>query len=446
MHRKTTVIVLLSIMLSVAAQAQQRLNTQTVDEQTYQLWLKQDWHGLLAVGNDALAVSIDFYYLRYRMGIAWYEKGNYQRAIPHLHKAYTSNPADPLLLEHLYYANLFINRKHEAKVIATKMTAGHRKQLGISDDLWLEQIDLVYSRNSGQVSEIIDSYTPVKDPGSTGSQFISKDHGYFSIHLLHPVNQGFSIYHGYSYLNKNQFFFSQADGSASSNTDAASDLHQYYISGIIRLARNVSMVAGWHYIHIGYPVEVSITRGQNTFIATEMVSMSDYVGCISLYKHLTNITLGGSIYYSGLNNARQIQGDILAAWYPLGNMNMYFVSVFSMQSENTASATNPKRSVFFQRVGGKVAKGAWLEAYASAGHMQNFLRYDGALVFNAMDAIKNQLGGKLTLMLSPHIGVNLNYGYSLHESTFNPEIPTNQPINRITYNSHTFTGGLTWTL
>ena len=68
--------------------AQQPLSLISVDAQTYSLWQKKDWNGLIAAGKKALKADIDFYYLRVRMGIAYYEKKNYHMALLHFEKAY----------------------------------------------------------------------------------------------------------------------------------------------------------------------------------------------------------------------------------------------------------------------------------------------------------------------------------------------------------------------
>lgn len=433
-------------LLSLASSAQPALNTRTVDEQTYAFYQEKDWDALIALGRNALSSGIDFYYLQYRMGIAWFEKGNYHQAIIHFYKAYETNTTDPLLQEYLYLANLYVNRKQEAKIIAGSMTASHRKRLGFTDDLWLETAEVYVSLDQTNSSDIIDSYQIDTNGLPDGKQYIPKDHRYVGINLYHPVSRGFSIYHGYSNLRKNHFIYTQSNNNPIVADDATSTLNQYYLSGIARVARNLTLITGFHYINIRYPVEATITRGMNSFVITEMESLNDFLGFASLYKHIGSMTLGGTVYYAGLNNARQIQTDAMFTWYPLGNLNLYTVSVFSMQSEkNDLSETNI-RNVLFQRIGGKISRSCWLEGSVSFGEIQNFLRYDGLVVFNAMDMIRQQIGGKLIMMLTPNLSANVHYIYSLRRSVFKADMISNQTTNQLEYTSHSFTGGLTWNL
>ena len=70
-----TVIVIFVCALILAGQhayGQTPMTTTAVDEATYRHWMNREWDDLINIGNEAIKSGIDFYYLRYRMGIAWY--------------------------------------------------------------------------------------------------------------------------------------------------------------------------------------------------------------------------------------------------------------------------------------------------------------------------------------------------------------------------------------
>jgi tetratricopeptide (TPR) repeat protein len=432
------------LLLTSKSFSQQPLNTQYVDQQTYTFLLEHKWDNLVILGKQALSQGIDFYYLRYRLGIAYFEKSNFHKALTHLYKAYDANPHDPTLKEYLYYANLIINRKQEARLIAETMTSSHRKNLGITSDLWIESIGIIYNRGEGDSSEHTNGTMFELDPALNGEQFISQNHSFIGVYLSHPVSSGFSVYHGYAHTRKEHYYYSQSDGFIYSDPSGTSNLHQYYISGIMRIARNLNLVAGTHYINIRYPIEVLVTRGANTFIGTETVSVNNYVGFASLYKHLPGFTLGGTVQYAGLNQGKQLQTDAKLAWYPTGNLNLYTVSTLSLQIERNHKIPQTHKMVFYQQVGGKITKNIWLELSGSIGDMKNFLRNDAVIVYNAMDMVKQQAGASLTLSLSKHVIANTRYTFSQNESVFNTSLPSGTALNKINYNSHSFTGGLAW--
>lgn len=444
MQRKTTIIICILLLMASKSFSQQSLNTHYVDQQTYALFLDHQWDDLIRLGKQSLSSGIDFYYLRYRMGIAYYNKSNFHQALPHLNKAYIENPNDPTLKEYIYFANLFINRRKEARLIAGSMGRKQRNRLSIDSDLWVESIEIHYNASEGDISESTDLGNFELDPAIDGNQFISKKHRFFGVFLSHPVNSRFSIYHGYSHTNKNHFVYNQLDGDINTEPSRTSRLNQYYISGIIRLARNLNLIAGAHFINIRYPFEVSISRGANTFTAIQTITSNNYVGFISMYKYLPLITIGGSVYYAGLNDEKQLQTDIMLSWYPLGNLNVYAVSTLSFQSEQNQLNAQTHRQVFFQQLGGKITNNLWLEVFGSTGDMKNFLRNDAVVVYNAMDMVRQQVGANVTFSLSKKLNTSLRYTFSQNRSVFNPSSPSGTALNTINYNSHSITGGLAW--
>ena len=445
MHRKKIIMIWLTLLIPVAACPQQPLNTKTVDEQTYALYLNQDWDGLIKLGHEALASGIDFYYLHFRMGIAWYAKNNHHKALGHFNKAYSTNQDDLYLLEYLYYTNLLLLRKQEARLVAKRMTPRQRRALAIADDTWMESVEVSFQSNQGYTEDATRFFENGNVNATDGSQFISAGHRSLGLYMLHPVGPKLSIYHGFAHMRKEHVVFSKANNQAFTNENAYSNLNQYYISGIMRMTRNLMLITSFHAINIRYPVETPVTWGVNTMVIRSMESMTDFVGCLSLYAHAGNLTLGGSIYAAGLNGNRQLQGDGIMAWYPLGNMNLYTVSVLSLQSELTRQDTRHIRQVVFQRIGLRIAEPLWVEGYASFGEMQNFLRSDALLVYNTMDMIKQQLGAKMTFQLTRHIHANISYTYTEHESLFTPDAPGEPPTSALQYNSHSLTGSLAWT-
>ncbi|MFN0203678.1 MAG: hypothetical protein ACKVTZ_19280 [Bacteroidia bacterium] len=69
---------------------------------TYNFWLSKSWESLITKGEEALKENVDFYELRYRLGIAYYEKKNYIAASRHFKKAYQEKP-DKYLEEYLFF-------------------------------------------------------------------------------------------------------------------------------------------------------------------------------------------------------------------------------------------------------------------------------------------------------------------------------------------------------
>jgi tetratricopeptide (TPR) repeat protein len=86
------------LFLNIFIYSQQPLNYPYIEKTTYKHYLNSDWESLIKLGNKSLDKGIDFYYLQIRMGVAYFAKNNYRKAIKHLQKAYKTNPKDDFLL------------------------------------------------------------------------------------------------------------------------------------------------------------------------------------------------------------------------------------------------------------------------------------------------------------------------------------------------------------
>jgi len=106
------------ILLNIPAFSQQSLSYAYVDSLTYSLYLSKEYKSLQKHGTKALKNNIDFYYLRMRLGISYYEQNNYERALKHFRAAREMNPADTIMREYLYFSLLYTLRKEEAKELA----------------------------------------------------------------------------------------------------------------------------------------------------------------------------------------------------------------------------------------------------------------------------------------------------------------------------------------
>ena len=109
--------------------AQEAPTFRSVDAKTYHYFLDQKWDSLVAVGKTALKSDIDYYYLRIRLGIAYFNKGKYAKAIQHLQKATKFNSGDSTALEYMYYAYRSYNRPLYQSHIAKQLKESARQRI-----------------------------------------------------------------------------------------------------------------------------------------------------------------------------------------------------------------------------------------------------------------------------------------------------------------------------
>ena len=442
MHR--ALIISLFILITFFSHAQQPLSLVSVDAQTYTLWQKKDWNGLIAMGKQALKADIDFYYLRVRLGIAYYEKKNYHMALHHFEKAYKMQSHESYLKEYLYYSYLFAGRETDARAFAETLPESMKEKVGLGKKKVVDGLDLFYSYVINPDQSISDNYTIDVDLLKDGSQFISKSLGVFNLGLMHEIKSNFSIYQAYSNIQKKSFMFLQEDGVATTEVDNSSSLNQYYFSGNLRVAKGLNMSVGFHYINLRYPVETTgFGQGQPQLVKSYIYE-HDLLGFVSAYKNFSYFTLGISVYYAALNGANQLQNDYQLSFYPLGNLNLYTISTVSLQREIFSQNAYDNRFAFHQLIGTKVLKSLWFEGFATYGDMHNFIRNNGSTVYNGTDVIKGIYGGRFIVFIKPQIKFSLTYNYQNLESYFNSGQDYRIGLNKIEYSNHSLTGGLTW--
>ena len=109
-------IIILSLILLFRAGNSQ--DFKSVDQGTYGLYMEQHWDELIRIWKEGLKQDIDYYYLRMRIGIAYYETKNYKASQAHFRKALEFNQGDPVASEYLYYAYLFAGQTEQASILA----------------------------------------------------------------------------------------------------------------------------------------------------------------------------------------------------------------------------------------------------------------------------------------------------------------------------------------
>ena len=146
--------------------------------------------------------------------------------------------------------------------------------------------------------------------------------------------------------------------------------------------------------------------------------------------------------WSNLNNAEQVQLGLKAAYYPLGNLNLYGISTLKGISTN-----DELWPVFGQVIGFKVSSFLWTEAFGVFGNMSGTNEADAFVVYNISDEINLKTGLNLNFVLSPSVQLTARYQY-LQKTGFRyvsgPQVRPGQEVQEFDYINHSLIGGLQW--
>ena len=114
------IVVFCLLFYSLTGFSQEKISYLKAESLTYQYFLSEKWDSLINTGTETLNADIDFFYLRIRLGKAYFEKNNFVKAALHFEKALVFNSSDSYSLSHLYYSYLNMGRSLDAYSLLKK--------------------------------------------------------------------------------------------------------------------------------------------------------------------------------------------------------------------------------------------------------------------------------------------------------------------------------------
>ena len=429
--RKLILLISAWFVLLIVVQGQEVMNFTSLDKQTYELYLDKNWKELVSLSKNGLDNGFDYFYLRMRIGIAYYELGNYHRAIPHFRKALVFNSKDIFANEYLYYAYLSSGRKADAVNLSEKFTEKLKKKLGIKEVTGLKSLSVfnTYSFNTNQ-EKLDDFNIPSEVTTTLGWQDIKLNYNLVQLNFNHVASSRLSVSHGYGYLTKQRYHLVQINGTSWVYPDETYKQIQAYISGDMLISSGLTAGLTFHYINL----------------RPQINSSHNFAGYFSLSKNLELFTFCLGLGVANLNDNIQFQKDMTFSFFPFGNFNFYFSSKVTHHSD-FLNLDNPVNNwIFEQKIGIKVFNPVWIELYGAFGEKSDFIDYNGTVIYNEFNPITGDMG--FNLIISPGktgTQLYLNYRNQTIRSSFNYYSDnTINTINDTDFNTQTITGGIKW--
>jgi len=454
MMKYVSIIIVLGLLINYTnAFSQTSKDFETADIKTYQQYQDKNWDLLIETGNQAIHQGIDFYYLRYRLGVAYYQKQNYIKALNHFEKAESFYAEDPILSEYIYYSRYFLNRKAEADQVAKSYPQMVKSKLPGKDN-FISTINL----ESGYLFPNKETNNLLGQNGfyAEEEQF-SKQQYYHGGISLNPAS-GIKLYLGGSHLSINkikraQFSFDQL--TIQENLQNYTINQNEFYSSVSFQSKAIKITPAFHFIKVNYDLplyELNDTE-DDYLLSSQPISLSQYVSSLSLSGNFSSFTYDIYASYSNLNYANQAQFGLNLYYFPLGNLNFYTktgVKLFHEWFETTDPLVNNSynRVIFNQLIGFKVSKGFWCETSLTYGDLQNTNEGNAFVVYNLVDNIKLKADINLIFTLSKNLGFSIRYQvqqrdnpYMVYSDDTNVE---SYDILKYTYFTNNIIGGLTW--
>ena len=414
-----------------------------IDSLTFALYQQQKWDELIDVGSSALKHGNDYFYLRMRIGIAWYEKQNYRQAIPHFERALKFNEMDQSVMEYLYYCYLLSGRQYDVRGLIPELNERTKEKIGIRESGIFEEIYFEGGPGWGANQQIKDDWgqSDVRDTIYNSAYFYD-NYTYFHAGARLKIHQNISTYQGYGYVQAPFTQKSRYLNQPAEDFTYTTHQNEYYGNVTIGLPSGIKIIPAWHFIWYKYDhVNTHYDTTSFELISDTVKSnISNYVMSLSIKKDLPYFALELNGTYGDFSKYNQAQLGISGYTYPFGNLNLYTqTSLINRWQDNDYSL------IFYQMVGGRLTKSFWLESNFTIGDLTNYAENNAFVIYNSPEKINYKFEATLIYRLNKHLEFSLMYRLLQRESEYLYYVTIDDyERSSVKYLYHTFIGGIKW--
>jgi tetratricopeptide (TPR) repeat protein len=347
---------------ATGANAQTGLNFRTVEDSSYALYLKHDWKQLQKFGQQAIRQHIDYFYLRQRIGIAYYEQKKYQAALPQFLKAGSFNSADELLQEYIFYSLAFDGRYDEA----LRFSKRFGKDLQAKTN----------TKKPAPINYVTADFT-VKVPQDPTVAYAFYNIG---VGFNHRITKGYSAFHAYSY-------------SWQKYTGGLYSQHRYYLALNIPLKKGFALQPAFSLLAdqysdttLVYPRPPNPPGPPKRQISRQ--TYFSFIGSLNVSKILPYVRIDLGNAFSNLDTNYQIQHSLGLTVYPLGNQKLALSGNVIIHTRNFYKSVHPLVQGGLRFNAPQFFALSIVYTYAN---VYNFHIYNGYLVQNGYDLLKGNL-------------------------------------------------------
>lgn len=418
-------------------EAQTDLDFKKVNELSLIYYYASEWDSLINIGEAAKQDGIDYFYLNYRMAVAYFYKENYFISTFYFEKSLKQNKeaiADDFFRLIYYKAILF--SKQNNKVL--KISQLQDTIFDIYPAPYQGEVDLFYL--NGNVTNNIGS----KQLRMTSGNKYSETYYQQSIRMF-----GF----GTNYLlNKNVGIDVRYSNSKLGMIAAIEDEEYFYIRNFSVNQNSINIKPSFH---IGNSQTVDVFLGASLLKSDVFGPMdstreeygftklkaTNFAGGLAYSYRYKDIVLGVNTVFSTFSEENNFQLGASFLWYPFGNLNLYSSSEISAMN----TIQNKPRLIVYQKIGFKAMNNTWLELSGYYGDVRNLSMISSNYSFEIANHTKGIASAKVIYTLSPKIELFANAQYwwrftDRKEIDFRDE----EVVNIINYQQVNFIGGLKW--
>ncbi len=415
------------------------LSFKQVDSTTYALYLKEDWKPIIEMGKQSRTAGIDFYYLKVRMGIAYFKENKMRSAIQLLEEAYAVDSYDVVVQEYLYWAYRYGGLELESRLFYSTMNKTLKDQINLIQP-FVSVLDFnVLATNNLDYDEMLK-----EDVNSENNdiRFLSKNYQLFSVGMNHPLSKSVNLYQQLSVMPTTSVQQENVDGILQNETYKGSE-SRYYADVTVALGNRWYLDTYLNVIFGKYDNlnmdETIITTGsgrRSISSSSSTIRYTDLVFGGSLTKASYFIKNSINVSVSNLNGLNQFQAGYSLALYPLGSTLVVPFGSIQYHSQDPDSNV-----VFTGGLSINTTKFS-ITGFGTVGDLSNFIANNGAIIYNQSATALNEFGLSLQF-LGKNSTVKVGYSFMEMEDNYYDE-NFNITTKTFNFNQQNITAGITW--
>lgn len=370
-------LLLCTTLFSTIGYTQNSLNLIEVDKVSLDLYNSQQWNELIEFGEKALSENIEFYYLDYRMGIAYYSVKKYRKAAPLFENVVETTPNDAIAKEYLYYSYLFGGRIGDATSTMYTLEKSHRKKIefhnsnSLFNGLGFEY--KYYSFGDYTIDENVNKNNKIEQKVRNSMSYLSAD-------LMNYSTKNSTYTFNLSSINGRNSVYN--DEYSTEVIDERLKQLQFYTKWNNHLAKGLYLTLSLTYMRETIDWYYNNRNRPSTYAGNFVTN--NFVGFLSLTKDVNNFSFGLGSSFSRINEVKQVQPFAEIKWYPFSNTNFYSTSTISYQYNIN---NNNDNFIFKQSFNANVTTKFSISAFGLYGTVYNFVDNEGLSIYNNLDAI-----------------------------------------------------------
>lgn len=376
--------------------AQEKLTLGEVERLSYDYYIQKKWDDLIDLGKQSLKNDIDFFYLQYRMGIAYYNKRNYRKAIPHFENVVGITPEDAIAKEYLYYSYLFGLRIEDARKVLASLNAKHREKISFYN---LKKTINGVSLNYKNIQ--FDDYAINSAVEDNLTQATRNSLSYYSINLYNYAGNSSVFNFNLSLLSGENSIY---------NIDFSPEIieeklkqYQFYFSWNKHIGKGTNIKLGVTYMSetIDWYNSQTTTTGNGNSTTETLIydgKFSNFSSYLSFSKTIKNIDFTLASSFSRINSNSLMQPSISINYFPFGNASLYTKTDFIYQ-HNFTNKSN-KNTILKQSINTSINRNLSVSVFGLYGENNNFVDDEGMTIYNNLDALNYWYGASINYLFN----------------------------------------------